>query len=111
MSIRPAKESQPPQIFARVTVSAADQMGILARIADHLGSRSIQFSTMRAQTDASRYGADGIEGTDDDEPPLYNAVFELSSSNLDEDLKWIEHEIYELGAQMDVVVKYELTQK
>ena len=28
---------------------------------------------VRSHTDASRYGADGIEGTDDDEDPLYTA--------------------------------------
>jgi len=107
VSIRPAKDTNPPVVFGRVKVSAADEMGTLAVIADHLGSRSISFGTMRAQTDASRYGADGIEGTDDDEDPLYNAVFTLLSNNASEDVLWIEKEIYELADKMDVAIEYE----
>lgn len=74
VSARPALPVSACPAFARVTVTGAERMGILAELADHLDSRSVQVSTMRTFTDASRYGADGIEGTDDDEDPLYTCV-------------------------------------
>mmetsp|Transcript_28738 Transcript_28738/g.43338 ORF Transcript_28738/g.43338 Transcript_28738/m.43338 type:complete len:158 (-) Transcript_28738:577-1050(-) len=107
VNLRPASETNPPTVFARVTVTGADRMGILAELADHVGSRSIHLSTMRAHTDASRYGADGIEGTDDDEDPLYTAVITLSSHNSSEDGLWIEKEMYELADKMNVNVTFE----
>jgi len=107
VNVRAAKETVPPIVFARVTVTGAERMGILAELADHVGSRSIHLATMRAHTDASRYGADGIEGTDDDEDPLYNVVITLSSQNAAEDVEWIEKEIYELADKMDVAVAFE----
>jgi len=107
VNVKPASFTTPPTIFARVKVSGANRMGILAELADHVGSRSINLSTMRAQTDASRYGADGIEGTDDDEDPLYTAVITLSSHNSKEDVEWIEKEIYELADKMDVAIDFE----
>ena len=96
VSVRPARQGNPPHVFARVTVSGADRMGILAELASHAESRDIALATMRTHTDASRYGPDGIEGTDDDEEPLYTAVATLSSHK-EVDVDWIRKELYEFG--------------
>ena len=69
------------------------------QLASHADSRSIQVATMRTQTDEARYGPDGIEGTDDDEPPLYTAVCTLASST-DVDVDWIASELYEFAVRM-----------
>jgi len=107
VSVRPALQSNPPSVFARVTVSGADRMGILAEMADHAESRSIQVSTMRTHTDAGQYGPDGIEGTEDDEPPIYTAVCTLASHNPDVDIEWIENELYEFAEKADLNVQFE----
>ena len=79
VSVRPARQGAPPKVFARVHVSGADRMGILAELASHCESRGVTLATMRTQTDSSRYGADGIEGTDDDDEPLYTCVCTLAT--------------------------------
>lgn len=107
VSIRNATETTPPKTFARVAITGADRMGILADLADYADSRSIQMSTLRTQTDASRWGPDGIEGTDDDEPPIYNAVATLASHNPDVDVDWIEKELYEFGERTELFIKFE----
>ena len=78
VSVRPARKGKPPQVFARVHVSGAERMGILAELASHCESRGVRVAAMRTQTDASRYGPDGIEGNDDDEP-LYTCVCTLAT--------------------------------
>jgi len=107
VSIRPADHTNPPTIFARVTVAGADRMGILSELADHLDTRDIQLATMRTQTDASRYGPDGIEGTDDDEEPLYSAVATLASFKPELDVEWIENELYEFAEKADLTVDFQ----
>jgi len=62
---------------------------------------------MRTQTDASRYGPDGIEGTDDDEDPLYTAVATLASHNAAVDVEWIEKELYEFADKADLTVDFQ----
>ena len=107
VSIRPAAQTPPPTVFARVTVSGADRMGILAELADYADSRSIQMATMRTHTDASRYGADGIEGTDDDEDPQYTCVATLASFTPGVDVVWIEKELYEWSEKAELHVDFE----
>ena len=79
VSVRPARKGKPPQVFARVHVSGAERMGILAELASHCESRGVRVAAMRTQTDASRYGPDGIEGNDDDDEPLYTCVCTLAT--------------------------------
>jgi len=62
---------------------------------------------MRTQTDASRYGPDGIEGTDDDEEPLYSAVATLASFKPELDVEWIENELYEFAEKADLTVDFQ----
>jgi len=107
VSARPALPVSACPAFARVTVTGAERMGILAELADHLDSRSVQVSTMRTFTDASRYGADGIEGTDDDEDPLYTCVATLASFDPKNDSLWIEKELYEFADKADLHVVFE----
>ncbi|EOD14754.1 hypothetical protein EMIHUDRAFT_432610 [Emiliania huxleyi CCMP1516] len=103
-----------PSSFRRVTVTGAERMGILAELADYAESRSLQVSTMLATTDASRYGADGIEGTDDDEDPIYTATCTLASHSPEEarghsprDAPWVRNEIYEFGEKAELTVTFE----
>ena len=79
VSVRPARQGKPPKVFARVHVSGAERMGILAELASHCESRGVRVATMRTQTDASRYGPDGIEGNGDDDEPLYTCVCTLAT--------------------------------
>ena len=79
VSVRPARQGKPPKVFARVHVSGAERMGILAELASHCESRGVRVATMRTQTDSSRYGADGIEGNDDNDEPLYTCVCTLAT--------------------------------
>jgi len=69
-SVRPARVGRASRVIARVHVTGAERMGILAELASHCESRGVRVATMRTQTDSSRYGADGIEGNDDDDEPL-----------------------------------------
>jgi len=62
---------------------------------------------MLATTDASRYGADGIEGTDDDEDPIYTATCTLASHSPEEDAPWVRNEIYEFGEKAELTVTFE----
>jgi len=107
VSVQESGEGNAPQAFARVTVTGAERMGILAELADYAESRSLQVSTMLATTDASRYGADGIEGTDDDEDPIYTATCTLASHSPEEDAPWVRNEIYEFGEKAELTVTFE----
>lgn len=98
---------QVPKVFGRVKISGANRMGILADLADYADSRSIQMSVMRTETDPSRFGPDGIEGTDDDEDPLYNATATLASMKPNLDVEWVEKELYEFGERADLFVDFE----
>lgn len=111
VSVRPARQGNPPHVFARVHVSGADRMGILAELASHAESRGISLATMRTQTDSSRYGADGIEGTEDDDEPLYTCVCTLASQKEDVDADWIRKELYEFGDKANLTVTVELLAK
>ena len=78
-SVRPARVGRASRVIARVHVSGVERMGILAELASHCESRGVRVATMRTQTDSSRYGADGIEGNDDDDEPLYTCVCTLAT--------------------------------
>jgi glycine cleavage system regulatory protein len=111
VTVRPGRVGNPPQAFARVHVSGADRMGILAELASHCESRGLRVATMRTQTDSSRYGPDGIEGTDDDDEPLYTCVCTLATHEDEVDAEWVKHELYEFGDKADLTVDVELLAK
>ena len=81
-SVRPARVGRASRVIARVHVTGAERMGILAELASHCESRGVRVATMRTQTDSSRYGADGIEGNDDDDEPLYTCVCTLATNEV-----------------------------
>jgi len=110
-SVRPARVGRASRVIARVHVSGVERMGILAELASHCESRGVRVATMRTQTDSSRYGADGIEGNDDDDEPLYTCVCTLATNEENVDAEWIRQELYEFGDKADLTVNVELLEK
>ena len=98
VAIRPALDANPPSVFARIEVLAADEISLITQLADHVGARGMSIQTLRTHHK--------LDGDGDD---VYTAIATIATAKPKEeiDVAAVENEFYEMAEKLDVSIKFE----
>ena len=95
---RPALDANPPSVFARIEVLAADEISLITQLADHVGARDMSIQTLRTHHK--------LDGDGDD---VYTAIATIATAKPKEeiDVAAVENDFYEMAEKLDVSIKFE----